>query len=209
MKGSEKFRFDPAVPRAALELRIILLLVLFLSSSAILHAQTPKKVPFPFSPIGINSLPWLIAKEARIPEKHGIDFDPVFIGSSAVLFQSMLSGAANFAGSGGPAVISNVLRGGDIIQITAMVPRFTQSVIVKPEIRKSEDMVGKKIGVSRLGHRYPLRAANGDRKPRLKRGNHPATGRATRGIGRSGARLGGRRGVFAALQLPIEEAGLS
>src|SRR6266478_3963438 len=136
---------------AALKLPMILLLVLFLLSSATLYAQTPKKVSFPFSPIGINSLPWLVAKEARIPEKHGIDFDPVFIGSSAVLFQSMLSGSADFAGSGGPAVIANVLRGGDIIQITAMVPRFTQSVMVKPEIKKPEDMAGKKIGVSRLG----------------------------------------------------------
>ena len=123
----------------------------FLTSSAMLHAQVLKKVPFPFSPIGINCLPWFIAKEAHIAEKHGIDFDPVFIGASAVLIQSMLSGAADFSGSGGPAIISNVLRGGDIIHITAMVPRFTQSVMVKPEIKKPEDMAGKKIGVSRIG----------------------------------------------------------
>jgi ABC-type nitrate/sulfonate/bicarbonate transport system substrate-binding protein len=115
------------------------------------HAQGLKKVPFPFSPIGINCLPWFVAKESRIAEKHGIDFDPVFIGASAVLFQSMLSGAADFSGSGGPAIISNVLRGGDIIHVTAMVPRFTQSVMVRPEIKKPEDMAGKKIGVSRLG----------------------------------------------------------
>jgi ABC-type nitrate/sulfonate/bicarbonate transport system substrate-binding protein len=63
----------------------------------------------------------------------------------------MLSGAADLAGSGGPAVISNILKGGDIIHITAMVPRFTQSIIVKAEIKKPEDMAGKKIGVSRLG----------------------------------------------------------
>src|SRR3954447_7913567 len=123
----------------------------FVSSGAMLHAQVLKKVPFPFSPIGINCLPWFIAKEAHIAEKHGIDFDPVFIGASAVLIQSMLSGAADFSGSGGPAIISNVLRGGDIIHITAMVPRFTQSVMVKPEIKKPEDMAGKKIGVSRIG----------------------------------------------------------
>ena len=55
------------------------------------------------------------------------------------------------AGSGGPAVISNILQGGDIIHITAMVPRFTQSIMVKSEIKKPEDMVGKKLGVSRLG----------------------------------------------------------
>src|SRR6266576_1791641 len=151
MKGSRQFRFFPPRQTAVLKLSAPLLLVLFLWSGATLQAPTPKTVPFASSPIGINSLPWFVAQEARIPEKHGIDFAPVVIGSSAVMFQSMLSGAANFAGSGGPSVISHVLRGGDIIQITAMVPRFTQSVMVKPEIRKPEDMVGKKIGVSRLG----------------------------------------------------------
>jgi ABC-type nitrate/sulfonate/bicarbonate transport system substrate-binding protein len=77
-----------------------------------------KKVPLPFSPIGINCLPWFVAKEARLYEKNGIDVDPVFIGASSALFQSMLSGAADMAGSGGPSVISNVLQGGDIIHVT-------------------------------------------------------------------------------------------
>jgi ABC-type nitrate/sulfonate/bicarbonate transport system substrate-binding protein len=151
MKSSHDFSFCHFPLRAVFKLTAIPLLLTFLLSSATLHAQGLKKVPFPFSPIGINCLPWFVAKDSRIAEKHGIDFDPVFIGASAVLFQSMLSGAADFSGSGGPAIISNVLKVGDIIQITAMVPRFTQSVMVKPEIKKPEDMSGKKIGVSRLG----------------------------------------------------------
>ena len=150
MKSSQDFPSRHLPLRAALKLIAIPLLVAFLLSSTA-HAQGLKKVPFPFSPIGINCLPWFVAKESRIAEKYGIDFDPVFIGASAVLFQSMLSGAADFSGSGGPAIIANVLRGGDIIHVTAMVPRFTQSVMVKPEIKKPEDMAGKKIGVSRLG----------------------------------------------------------
>lgn len=113
--------------------------------------QALKTVPFPFSPIGLNCLPWFVAKEARLFEKYEIDFDPVFIGASSALFNAMLSGAADVAGSGGPAVISNILKGGDIIQVTAMVPRFTQSIMVKSEIKKPEDMAGRKIGVSRLG----------------------------------------------------------
>jgi ABC-type nitrate/sulfonate/bicarbonate transport system substrate-binding protein len=117
----------------------------------LLQAQSLKKVPFPFSPIGLNCLPWFIAKDARIFDKYGIDFDPIFIGASSALFQSMLSGAAEFAGSGGPGVISNILQGGDIIHITAMVPRFTQSIMAKPEIKRPEDMAGRKFGVSRLG----------------------------------------------------------
>src|SRR5262249_23141210 len=117
----------------------------------LLQSQSLKKVPFPLSPFGLNCLPWFVVKEAKIAEKYGIELDPIFIGASSALFQSMLSGAAEMSGSGGPAIISNILNGGDIIHITAMVPRFTQSVMVKPEIKKPEDMAGKKIGVSRLG----------------------------------------------------------
>ena len=130
---------------------LVVCLILFLFSPSSLWAQGMKKVSLPFSPIGINCLPWFVAKEARIYEKNRIDVDPVFIGASSALFRSMLSGAADMAGSGGPSIISNVLQGGDIIHVTAMVPRFTQSIMVKPEIKKPEDMKGKKIGVSRLG----------------------------------------------------------
>jgi ABC-type nitrate/sulfonate/bicarbonate transport system substrate-binding protein len=131
-------------------------LALFITAAALLlpgslQAQTLKKVPFPFSPIGLNCLPWFVVKEARLSEKYGIELDPIFIGASSALFQSMLSGAAEMSGSGGPAIIANILSGGDIIHVTAMVPRFTQSVMVKPEIKRPEDMANKKIGVSRLG----------------------------------------------------------
>src|ERR1051325_1033445 len=114
-------------------------------------AQTLKKVPFPFSPIGINCLPWFIAKDAHIAQKYGIELDPVFIGASSALFNAMLSGAADLGGSGGPGIISNVLRGGDIIHVTAMVARFTQSIMVKSDIKRPQDLAGRKIRVSRLG----------------------------------------------------------
>ncbi len=127
-----------------------LLLALFCTPPPV-DAQALKKVPVPFSPVGINSLPLFVAREAHLYEKNGIDVDVIFIGASSALFQAMLSGAADVAGSGGPAVISNVLRGGDIIQVAATVPRFTQSVMTKAEIAKPQDLSGKKIGVSRLG----------------------------------------------------------
>jgi len=149
MKRSLDFPSSYLSLRAGSKLALILVATLFLANP--LWAQALKKVPFPFSPIGVNCLPWFVAKDARIFDKHGIEFDPVFIGASSALFNAMLSGAADFAGSGGPSVISNILQGGDIIHITAMVPRFTQSVMVKAEIKKPEDMTGRKFGVSRLG----------------------------------------------------------
>jgi NitT/TauT family transport system substrate-binding protein len=143
--------FPSSLPARLRDLKFVLTVLLLLLTPSLLWGQALKKVPFPFSPIGINCLPWFVAKDAGIFEKHGIDFDPVFIGASSALFNAMLSGAADLAGSGGPAVISNILKGGDIIHITAMVPRFTQSIMVKAEIKKPEDMAGRKIGVSRLG----------------------------------------------------------
>src|SRR5258705_12578725 len=129
--------------RAGCKLHLLILpAALFLPSSS--QAQAIKKVPFPFSAIGLNCLPWFVAKEARLSEKYGIELAPIFIGASSALFQSMLSGAAEMSGSGGPAIIANILNGGDIIHVTAMVPRFTQSVMVKSEIKRPEDMAGKK-----------------------------------------------------------------
>ena len=136
--------------RAGVKIVLLIIAVALLLPGS-LRAQTLKKVPFPFSPIGLNCLPWFVAKEARLSEKYGLDLDPIFIGASSALFQSMLSGAAEMSGSGGPAIIANVLSGGDVIHVTAMVPRFTQSVMVKSEIKRPEDMANKKIGVSRLG----------------------------------------------------------
>jgi len=63
----------------------------------------------------------------------------------------MLAGSANIAGFAGPAVITNVLKGGDVIQVAAMAPYFTQSIIVRPEIRELRALQGKKVGITRFG----------------------------------------------------------
>src|SRR5687768_5721823 len=114
-------------------------------------SQELTKIAFPYGPLGLNSMPWVIAKEARLFEKNGLDVDMVYVGASAVIVQSMLSGSSNVAGFGGPAVVTNVLRGGDIIQVAAMAPHFTQSLFVRSDIRDLRGIQGKKIGITRFG----------------------------------------------------------
>src|SRR5687768_1103229 len=114
-------------------------------------SQELTKIAFPYGPLGLNSMPWVIAKEARLFEKNGLDVDMVYVGASAVIVQSMLSGSSNVAGFGGPAVVTNVLRGGDIIQVAAMAPYFTQSLFARPDIRELRGIQGKKIGITRFG----------------------------------------------------------
>jgi len=128
---------------------LICLLLLFTPGLA--PSQELSKLPFPYGPLGLNSLPWVVAKEIRLFEKNGLDLDMVYVGASAVIVQSMLSGSSNIAGFGGPAVVTNVLRGGDIIQVAAMAPFFTQSLFVRPDIRDLRSLQGKKVGITRFG----------------------------------------------------------
>ena len=157
MKRSLDFLSSYVSLRAGRKLALLILVARASYCQACSTAQTLKKVPFPFSPIGLNCLPWFVAKQARLSEKYGIDLDPIFIGASSALFQSMLSGAAEMSGSGGPAIIANILNGGDIIHVTAMVPRFTQSVMVKPEIKRPEDMAGKRSASAVSARSHTLR----------------------------------------------------
>ena len=141
------------VDAAAHLVRIKMLVSFFLVAS--LYAQAPAqdrtRISFPYGPLGLNSIPWVVAKDAHIFEKNGLDVDMIYFGASSAIVQSMLSGSANLAGFSGPAVISNVVHGGDIVQVAAMAPYFTQSLLVRPEIRDLRSLQGKKIGITRFG----------------------------------------------------------
>jgi NitT/TauT family transport system substrate-binding protein len=133
---------------------IVLVFVIVMGSlmltAATATAQSLIKVPFPYSPINASSLPWMIAKDVKLFEKHGLDVDLVYFGASSLILQTMLSGSANFAGFAGPAIISNVLKGGDVITVAALTP-MNIPLITKASIEKPEELRGKKIGISRLG----------------------------------------------------------
>lgn len=113
-------------------------------------ARAADKVKFPYSPIGWESLAWYVAKEAGIYEKYGLDVDLFFQGASSEIIQGMLAGDTNLAGIAGPAVISNVIAGGDVIQVAALVKMFTIPLYAQPSIKTLADLKGQKIGVSRF-----------------------------------------------------------
>ncbi|HEY7316036.1 MAG TPA: ABC transporter substrate-binding protein [Candidatus Binatia bacterium] len=125
--------------------------LLLLGFASFFPAQAAIKVSFPFTPISAASLPWWIAKESRFYEKHGLDVDMIYVGASPVIIQAMLGGQAGVGAGGGPPLVTNVLQGGDIVQVATTIPYAIQSLIVKPEIRTPADLPGKKVGISRLG----------------------------------------------------------
>jgi len=134
-------------------LQLITTGLLILSGLFVWPRPTPAldKIKFPYSPISYHSLPFLVAYEAKLFEKHGLAVDPIFAGASSLIVQSMLAGEAELAGMAGPAVISNVLRGGDVIQVAALVKSFSVPLYVQPSITQIGQLSGKTVGVTRFG----------------------------------------------------------
>ena len=142
----------------------VFITALFLASALLslgrIDGATLEKIRFPYSPIAWNSLPWWMAKEARFFEKYGLDVEMNFEGASSVIVQAMLAGEANFAGLAGPAVVSNVVNGGDIIQVAAVVKTFTIPMYSQPSINEVAQLKGQKVGVSRFNSISHIAALN-------------------------------------------------
>ncbi len=109
-------------------------LAIFLMTGAPhLYAQGLVKFLFPYSVVNYSSLPWMIAKDAGLFRKHELDVDLVFMGSSSLILQSMLSGSVPVAGVAGPAVIASVVSGGAVVTVANLAP-LTIALMVKPTI---------------------------------------------------------------------------
>jgi ABC-type nitrate/sulfonate/bicarbonate transport system substrate-binding protein len=122
--------------------------------------SAPDKIKFPYSPISWNSLPWWMAKDAGHFERNGLDVDMFYEGASSAIVQAMLAGEANFAGLAGPSIVSNVLGGGDVIQIAAVVKTFTVPMYAQASIKEVAQLKGQKVAVSRFGSISHIAALN-------------------------------------------------
>lgn len=98
-----------------------------------------------------QSMPW-IAQEAGLFQKYNLDFQLVYIASSGIVTAAMLGGDADMSLTGGVGNVRAYVQGAkDIVFVAGIKNVMTQSIVGKPEIKRPEDLKGKKIGVSRIG----------------------------------------------------------
>jgi NitT/TauT family transport system substrate-binding protein len=97
-----------------------------------------------------NWIPW-IAKDAKIYEKNGLDVELILVKGSGQTSTSILGGSLFAAPVALPTVMLADLGGADLINIAHTVPGVQSKLLVKSEIKKPEDLKGKKIATSSLG----------------------------------------------------------
>ncbi|MBM4260541.1 MAG: ABC transporter substrate-binding protein [Deltaproteobacteria bacterium] len=99
----------------------------------------------------INAAIW-IAEERGFFKKHGIDPEVIVLaGASAGGVSALIAGDVQFITAGGGAVINAGLSGADVVFIGSIVNKGVQRVMARGDIRRPEDLRGKRVGVTRLG----------------------------------------------------------
>jgi NitT/TauT family transport system substrate-binding protein len=138
-------RFAPAAA--------ILLLAGFFVSAHRAEAQEKnlKKISWGVTSLSAsNWIPW-IAKDAKIYEKHGLDVELVLVKGSGQTSQAILGGSLFAAPVAVPQVMMANLGGADLVNIAHTVPGVQSKLLVKQEIRRPEDIKGKRIATSSIG----------------------------------------------------------
>jgi NitT/TauT family transport system substrate-binding protein len=92
-----------------------------------------------------------VAKDAKLFEKNGLDVELVLLRGSGQTSQAMVAGSLFTSSVALPAVMLANLNGADLVNVAHGIAVQSSKLMVKPEIRKIEDLKGKKIGISSLG----------------------------------------------------------
>jgi len=134
-------------------LLLILLIASLFVSPSILFAQSRalKKVQVGVPAISMGNIIIYFTKEARIFEKYGLDVDPVAVAGSGIASKALISGSVLISPIATPTVMTAVLAGSDMVILAHTMPGVIQSLMVRPDIKRDEDLKGKTIGVTTFG----------------------------------------------------------
>lgn len=108
-----------------------------------------------------QALPW-IAEEARLFQKYNLDHNLVFVASSSIVTAALLGGDPDMTMTGGVGNVIAFVRGStEIAYVGSAKNSMTQNIIAGGNLKKPEDLKGRRIAVSRIGsnsHYFTIQA---------------------------------------------------
>jgi len=122
----------------------------FSAQPEVLHASYSALVP--------SGAPFWIAHELGLFEKEGLQVKLVYINASPLVIASILAGEIQVSLAGVSAIVSANAQGSDVVAIAGAVNKINVSIYALPEIRKPEELTGKRMGITRFGGLYDFSA---------------------------------------------------
>ncbi len=134
------------------------------------NAQTKITIGIPTSPPNIVHMPVIVAKELGLYKKAGLDVDIVSLGDGVKVYRALLAGNIDLGLTPGAPTIIGRANGAAVKALSANLPKFEASMVVRGDIKTVADLKGKRIGIQEPGgfadllSRSVLRAAKIDPK---------------------------------------------
>ncbi len=105
--------------------------------------------------VGFNGFygaaPLYVAQDAGIFRKHGFTLELVFIAGGSLSTQALIGKSLDLLQTGGPPFLNAYLRGARLKIIAGVTNILPYVLITSSRITSSEQLRGKKIGISRFG----------------------------------------------------------
>jgi NitT/TauT family transport system substrate-binding protein len=111
----------------------------------------PSKLVIAYAAMTARIMPLWIAQEQGFFVKYGIDSNPVLIRGGTTLVTGLASGDVQIGRTAGAAVLSAVAAGHDLKMLATFSSRNSYDVVVRPNIKRVEDIRGKKIAINSFG----------------------------------------------------------
>lgn len=118
---------------------------------ALSQSKPLKQIYVGVSAVSMGNIIIYVTKEAKLFEKYGLYADPVAMRGSGESSKAMIGGSIQVAPIATPTVINAGLSGSDLVILAHTLPGVVHAMIVKPEIKRVEDLKGKRIGVTTFG----------------------------------------------------------
>ena len=114
-------------------------------------AQTLEKLRVAYTVIAPTQATIWTAKEMGFYAKHGLDVDLVLLVGAPLAVTALVAGETPIVHAGASAVVTSNLQGSGAVLVAGGANRFPYVLFVTDEIKRVEDLRGKKFGVSRIG----------------------------------------------------------
>jgi ABC-type nitrate/sulfonate/bicarbonate transport system substrate-binding protein len=114
-------------------------------------ASAPFKLIVGYAALNARISPLWLAEEQGYLAKYGLQVEQVYLRGAPTLVAGLASGDIQLGRSGGSATLAAIGAGHDFKIVATFSSRNTYDFIARPNIKRAEDLRGKKIALTSIG----------------------------------------------------------
>jgi NitT/TauT family transport system substrate-binding protein len=130
---------------------LFVIFVLAFAQTSLAQSKSLKKIRVGVPSVGMGNIITFVIKEGKLFEKYGLDAEVITVMGSGIGSKALISGNLDIIPIATPTVIAANLAGADMAILAHTMPAVVHALMVRPDIKRPEELKGKKIGVSSLG----------------------------------------------------------